>query len=121
VIRKVLGDLTSAGVECDEAPHPRGAGATRPSRRGRQLMEAGLMPHGPGATRSRRLIRGGIPDARGARSPTLPATATIMRPAWSPRASGGCRVVQQPGASTRPLAAGWAARSRAPAHHRTPD
>jgi hypothetical protein len=39
VIRKILGDLTAAGVECDDGPDPRGAGHKAVEAR-RQLIQS---------------------------------------------------------------------------------
>src|SRR4051812_13260273 len=45
------------------------------------------------------------------RSPTSPATATIIARGWSPRVSGGCRASPSSAGSTKRSAAGWAGRS----------
>ena len=62
VIRKVLGDLTAAGVDCDEEQGPRGAAqqgdrGAAPDHRGEQP----LMPMA--ASEIERLIKASIPDA----------------------------------------------------------
>ena len=88
VIRKVLGDLTAAGVDCDEDDDPRGArpqgsrGAA-PDHRGDATSDA------DGRQRDRAADPGRDSRRRGDDHATLPATATIMRRGWSARASPG--------------------------------
>ena len=82
VIRKVLGDLTAAGVDCDEDTVRRGAAqqgdrGAAPDHRGEQP----LMPMA--AARDRAADQGRDPRCRGDDHATLPATATIMRRASS--------------------------------------
>jgi hypothetical protein len=93
VIRKLIGDLTSAGVETDETKirealeHKTSKRAASSSKR-----RADLCRWPP--KRSKQLIVAGIP-MRGWRSPIFAATATIMPRGWSPKASGGTPRVRQ--------------------------
>ena len=107
VIRKLLGDLTSAGVESTK-PRIREALEHKTVEARRQLMER--RADADAGRRDRSVIRAGFPMPR-SRSPTWPATATIMPRGWSPRASGGCRASSSTSASTRRWADGWAASS----------
>ena len=110
VVRKLLGDLTSAGVEIDEAAIR--AGARAQDGRGAPPVHRGAgLNHADGGRRDRDADPRRAFPTRGSRSSISPATATIMRRGWSRRASAASRASGSTSASMRRWAAGWATSS----------
>ena len=81
VIRKVLGDLTAAGIECDEA-NVREALRNKEIEARRQIIESDATSDADGGERDRAADQGRHSRRRGDDHATSPATATIMRRAW---------------------------------------